>query len=70
MAKGGQYLFWHVALRASHVLGESCVSAYAGVVLSSGVRGSPATERPPVDPVCGPAMLLARQVEVQIYPLV
>lgn len=39
VAKVGQHLFWHV--RASHVFGKSCVSAYPGVVLSSGVRGCP-----------------------------
>lgn len=41
VAKGGQHLFWHVALQASHVLKESYVSAYVGVALSLGVRGCP-----------------------------
>lgn len=60
VAIGGQHLFWHVALRASHVLKENYVSAYAGVVLSSGsgvARDSKATCKPCV---CGPTMFLAR----------
>lgn len=51
VVKGGQHLFWHVALRASHVLGESCVSICRGSSEFVG-QGSPATERPPVVPVC------------------